>query len=166
MNLSYWSSTIWRNVIYLEVDITKCFIIAWRWYYLTCNSTPTLSNFGQHKHMVYLTIVMLNFLKFAAKNFNDNLCEWLRLLSFILKSKLLGLTFEFKPSKSNANLVCVDLMCQPNICILLIFPTRLAAMRRHAEDIRFKIYLFLFKVMSKGLVGEEFNFRALPLVIR
>ena len=116
--------------------------------------------------MVYLTIVMLNFLKFAAKNFNDNLCEWLRLLSFILKSKLLGLTFEFKPSKSNANMVCVDLMCQPNICILLIFHTHLAAMRRHAEDIRFKIYLFLFKVMSKGLVGEEFNFRALPLVIR
>ena len=55
----------------------KCFIIAWRWYYLTCNSTPTLSNFGQHKHMVYLTIVMYNFLKFAAKNVSDNLCKGL-----------------------------------------------------------------------------------------
>ena len=77
MNLSHWSSSIWRNVIYLEADITKCFIIAWRWYYLTCNSTPTLSNFGQHKHMVYLTIVMYNFLKFAAKNVSDNLCKGL-----------------------------------------------------------------------------------------
>ena len=93
--------------------------------------------------MVYLTIVMYKFLKFAGKNVSDNLCKGVRLLSFVLKSKLLGLTFEFKPSKSNMNLVCVDIMCQPNICILLIFHIRLTAMRRHAEDIRFKIYLFI-----------------------